>query len=103
MTAAAGSPPPAIRVGDELAGRYEDLRRHMLAGGGSRPRLGLTVLLREGLAAWITICATPAPAMAPGRDPSAGAALQLADDGHADLVHVLAAMALHRFDRRGAP
>ncbi|MBI3458153.1 MAG: hypothetical protein HY002_20455 [Candidatus Rokubacteria bacterium] len=101
MNAFAG--PPPTRVGDELVGRYEDLRRHIIEGVGSRPRLGLTVLLREGLAAWIITCATTATAMAPARDPSDGAALRLADDGHADLVHVLAAMVLHRFDRREAP
>jgi hypothetical protein len=103
VIATGGPPATPTRVGHELVGRYEDLRRHIIAGGGSRPRLGLTVLLREGLVAWITTCATPAPAMEPYRDPSAGAALRLADNGHADLVHVLAAMALHRFDRREAP
>jgi hypothetical protein len=95
--------PPPTPVCHELVGRYEDLRRHILEGVGSRPRLGLPVLLREGLAAWITTCATTATAMPLPRDPSDGAALRLADDGHAALVHVLAALALHRFDRKEAP
>jgi hypothetical protein len=62
------------------------------------------VLVREGLAAWITTCvAATATAVGPIRDPSGGAALRLIDDAHADLVHVLAAMALHRYDRRNVP
>lgn len=90
-------------VSAEMVVRYEDLRRHITDGLGSRPRLGLAVLVREGLAAWITTCATTSTSVAPRPDPSEGAVLRLADDAHADLVHVLAAMALHRLDRREVP
>ena len=85
---------------EEAGGRYEDLRRHIIEGFGSRPRLGLAVLVREGLAAWITTWTTTST----GRDdPSDGAVRRLANDAHGELVHVLAAMALHRIDRRDAP
>jgi len=91
---------PDAAVSAEVAVRYEDLRRHILDGGGSRPRLGLAVLVREGVAAWITTCATVSRAVAPAPDPSDGAVLRLADGVHGDLVHVLAAMALYRLERR---
>jgi hypothetical protein len=82
--------------------RYEDLRRHIIEGFGSQPRLGLVVVVREGLAAWMTVCAPAASAVLPAPEPSAGAAAhRRSDAAHADLVHVLTAMALHRFDRRG--
>lgn len=90
---------PDVAVSAEVAVRYEDLGRHILDGGGSRPRLGLAVLVREGVAAWITTCAMVSYAMAPAPDPSDGAVLRLADGVHGDLVHVLAAMALHRLER----
>ena len=93
--AAATTPAP-----EEIALCYEDLRRHIIEGFGSRPRLGLAVVLREGLAAWMTVCAPAASAVLPAPAPSAGAAHRLSDEAHADLVHVLTAMALHRFDRR---
>jgi hypothetical protein len=85
---------------EEIVVRYEDLRRHIIEGFGSRPRLGLAVLLRDGLAAWMTVCAPVASAVRPAPDPSDGAAHRLSDEAHADLVHVLTAMALHRFDGR---
>ena len=97
MNAAPAWPPPASA---ELVVRYEDLRRHIIEGVGSRPRLGLAVVLREGLAAWMTVCAPAASPVLPAPDPREGAAHRLSDEAHADLVHVLTAMALHRFDRR---
>lgn len=100
----AGPRAPTSALFSEEAGvRYEDLRRHIIEGFGSRPRLGLAVLVREGLAAWITTCATTSTAVALTPDPSDGAVLRLANDAHGAVVHVLAAMALHRIDRRDAP
>ena len=93
-------PAAATPASEEIVVRYEDLRRHIIEAFGSRPRLGLAVVLREGLAAWMTICAPAASAVLPAPDPSDGAAHRLSDEAHADLVHVLTAMALHRFDRR---
>ena len=92
-------PAAATLASAEIVVRYEDLRRHIIEGVGSRPRLGLAVVLREGLAAWMTVCAPAASAVLPAPDPSEGAAHRLSDEAHADLVHVLTAMALHRFDR----
>ena len=93
----------SARFSEEAGGRYEDLRRHIIEGFGSRPRLGLAVLVREGLAAWITTWATTSTAVVSTPDPSDGSVLRLANDAHGDLVHVLATMALHRIDRRDAP
>ncbi len=93
-------PVAATPASEELVVRYEDLRHHIIEGFGSRPRLGLAVVLREGLAAWITTCAPAAQSAVPASDPSDGVAHRLGDEAHADLVHVLTAMALHRFDRR---
>ena len=93
-------PAAATPASEEIIVRYEDLRHHIIEGFGSRPRLGLAVVLREGLAAWMTVCAPTASAALPAPDPSDGAAHRLSDEAHADLVHVLTAMALHRFEGR---
>lgn len=93
-------PAAATPASEEILIRYEDLRRHIIEGFGSRPRLGLAVVLREGLAAWMTVCAPATSPVLPAPDPSDGAAHRLSDEAHADLVHVLTAMALHRFDWR---
>lgn len=86
---------------ETLVARYEELRRRIVDGSGWSSRLGLAVLLREGLAAWITAWATaPGPAVVA---PPLDAACRLADDRHAELVHVLAGMALQRLDRRTVP
>lgn len=71
---------------------YEALRSHALAGssGGGQP--GLIVLLRQGLAAWLTRrLASPRPVPA-----AAGAAVLpfATDEIHAALVRLLAGMAL---------
>ena len=40
----------------DLATHYEQLRRHALMGTSSSTSVGLVVLLRQGLAAWIRAC-----------------------------------------------
>jgi len=71
---------------------YEELRRHMLAVSAGGSPFGMVVLLREGIAAWIERRAncrgaaqsatrlTPRPV--------------LSDKLHAEIVHVLADIAL---------
>jgi hypothetical protein len=74
---------------------YEELRHHMLAGSPGGPHFGLVVLLREGIAAWIERRAT-------GRCPAAPSGTQpvprplLSDELRAEIVHVLAEIALKR-------
>jgi hypothetical protein len=56
-------------------------------------RLGLTVLLRQGLAAWIEQWSkTPVPMPAPSTEPSRS--MRLPDGCNTDIINVLAAMAL---------
>lgn len=102
MTAGGGTATLDL-VSEDTVARYEELRRLTAEGAGSRPRLGLAILVREGLAAWIATCATPRVSLGPSPDPRDGTARRLADDAHAEVVHVLAAMALHRYDRRDLP
>jgi hypothetical protein len=84
-----------------LVTRYEDLRRRIVDGSGWSSRLGLAILRREGLAAWIAAwTSTPGPAAV---DTSPDAALRLPDERHAEVVRVLASMALVRLNRRSAP
>ena len=73
--------------------RYEELRRHVTEQQCLAGRLGLAILLQQGLAAWVEQWSkmhapTPAPRSKISR-PS-----PLPDDTSADVVHVLAAMAL---------
>jgi hypothetical protein len=49
---AAGEPATAAK-GRVLVDRYEELRRQALGGGGHGWRLGLAVLHRQGMVAWI--------------------------------------------------
>jgi hypothetical protein len=71
-----------------LVDRYEELRRQALGGGGHGWRLGLAVVHRQGLVAWIhawddvaPLCPPPSPARVPSTDCS-------------QVVAVLASMAL---------
>ncbi|MBI2323173.1 MAG: hypothetical protein HYU88_14030 [Chloroflexi bacterium] len=81
-----------VRQGDDPVTAYEALRSHVLASsaGGGQP--GLIVLLRQGMAAWLTrrqVSARPAPAA------EGDAARPLAaDEIHAALVRLLAGIAL---------
>ena len=57
---------PARQDGADLACRYEELRRRVLCGEIDGHRLGLSVLLRQGVTAWMrtasSIPTAPAPA-----------------------------------------
>jgi len=70
--------------------RYEELRRHTVERQILVGRLGLAILLREGLAAWVEQWSkVPAPAPTKRFRPS-----PLPDSSSTDLINVLAAMAL---------
>ncbi len=80
---------------DPLTDGYERLRSVVLGGAPDAHRLGLAVLARQGLAAWMTVWSqtpTPATVSATHRSPTA----KPDDPGSADseIVRVLAAMAL---------
>lgn len=58
---------PHAMAGQDFAAHYERLRNQAL-GRGSGARVGLTLLLRQGMAAWMQTgaCVTPPPAGPPG-------------------------------------
>jgi hypothetical protein len=75
---------------EALVDRYEQLRRHALAGDGQGWRLGLALLHRRGVAGWMRAWdGLPTPPPAAGR----GSPVPIAA-GDQPLVGVLAAMAL---------
>lgn len=72
---------------------YETLRGQALQRRLLADRLGLAVLRLQGLAAWVVQWSklpvpTPTPSAEISRPP------ELSDDAHADVINVLAAMAL---------
>jgi len=70
--------------------RYEELRRHTVERQILSGRLGLAILLRQGLAAWVEQWSkVPAPAPTERSSPS-----PLPDSTSTDVINVLAAMAL---------
>lgn len=73
--------------------RYETLRRKALDGEAAGWRLGLAVLVRQGVAAWLRVgqaIPAPPPMRPPGDRPTCGD----------ELVGVLATMALACLDGR---
>jgi hypothetical protein len=71
--------------------RYEELRRHTVERQILAGRLGLAILLRQGLAAWVEQW-SKVPAPAPSTERSRPSPLP--DSTSTDLINVLAAMAL---------
>ena len=72
---------------------YEELRSHMLAGSPGGSHFGMVVLLREGIAAWIERRSTCRGVAAQSATHSAPRPV-LSDELHAEIVHVLADIAL---------
>jgi len=73
--------------------RYEELRRQAVERQILAGRFGLAVLLRHGLAVWVEQWSKmPAPTPAPSAKISRPSPLP--DDTNADVINVLAAMAL---------
>ena len=56
---------PSAMAHQDLANHYEQLRRDALMGTTSSTSVGLVVLLRQGLAAWIRACSCT---LSPERD-----------------------------------
>jgi hypothetical protein len=76
---------------DPVAG-YEQLRARALGGQADGWRLGLSVLQQRGLAAWLRVRQATVAAVYP--PPSASAATPVAGGVQAELVGLLASMAL---------
>ena len=85
----------AVSDGDLSQAAYEELRGLVVAGSACGGRLGLVVLLRQGLAAWFALwligSAPPRTTAQLERPPQAP---RLPGEIHTDLVRVLASMVL---------
>ena len=87
---------PDAKPGDDAAvgtSHYEHLRGRMLAGGAASGGFGLVVLIREGVAAWLAHAAASPVAITKIKDPITVSPI-VSDDIHADVVSVLANMAM---------
>jgi hypothetical protein len=74
---------------------YEELRNHVLSGSSSMNGHSGLVLLRQGVAAWVAQRSVCTASVQPAAVPEPQAAAPLPSDGlHADVVRVLANMAL---------
>jgi len=81
---------------DGSVGEYEDLRGRVLAGSTAGRYFDLQLLIREGIAAWITRCSSRVVPHVPPGDPAprVGIVPMVFDELHAYLVRGLASMAL---------
>jgi hypothetical protein len=89
-----------------LTAQYEALRAQALSGSAAiATPLGLAVLLRRGLAAWLVVCIELVPAVpTPDRlRPAGGPSPSVMPMGvHPEAVRVLASMALAACQRGGS-
>jgi len=74
---------------------YEQMRTGVLGGLTAGRPAGLALVLREGLASWLARGAVGPAALESAADPDRGATPPpISDEVHAELVRVLAGMAL---------
>ena len=85
---------PAATTGDTVVAAYEDLRRRGLAGVPFGGHVGLVVLLREGIVAWMTRGSAGAASVEAAHAERRGAAPLVPSEIHAAMVRVLVSMAL---------
>lgn len=90
-TTVSGESSTGASAGKDLAGRYEQMRGHVL--GGSGRDAGLSVFLRQGMRAWMEAGAGSPPAEL-AADPIRSGAAALPPQARADVVLVMAAMIL---------
>jgi hypothetical protein len=92
MTSSSSALPPSR---DSVAA-YEDLRGCVLTGSTAGKHFDLQLLIREGIAAWMTRCPSCAVPHVPPANPVLGVATAplVFDEIHAGLVRGLASMAL---------
>ena len=88
---------------DPFGAAYEGLRRSVLGAAPVGGPVGLVLLLREGLTAWMAAVAPGAAAVEPPGHPERGAAAARVSDAiHAAVVRVLACMALSGLKEKSA-
>ena len=78
--------------GSDVVDGYEQLRARVLGGDADGWRLGLGVVQQRGVAAWLRVRQAAVPTVAP--PPPTRAASRLAGGVEAELVGLLASMAL---------
>ena len=81
-------------TGDTVVGAYEDLRRRVLAGAPISGPVGLVLLRREGLVAWMTRGAAGGAPVEAADTARRGAAPLVSNEIHIAVVRVLVSMAL---------
>jgi len=87
-------PRSAADGGDSHVAAYEELRRQALMGSYTYSNIGLTLLLREGVAAWMTHRSNfAAPAVRP-QERLVPTLAPISDETQTSLVRTLASMAL---------
>jgi hypothetical protein len=90
----ASEPEDAGRGDAALTAQYEQLRQIALAGHAEGWRHGLGVLAARGVTGWMNACRALAPQPAPPVRPTRAARSDPLAEGAAELVAVMAAMAL---------
>jgi hypothetical protein len=85
---------PQAMADQDFAAHYEQLRNQAL-GAGSGARVGLTLLLRQGMAAWMQTgaCVTPPPAG--GAAPPGNTCSPLPDQVRSQVAVILASIVLY--------
>lgn len=101
-----GPPSATSSNRDTSVASYEELRLRVLAGSSCGGHVGLVVLVREGVAAWL---ARPLASRSPIQSTTLGggggggaAAVAMSDDFHASVIHVLANIAVARREEMNA-
>ena len=82
---------------------YESLRRSALNGGSGPRELGLALLMRQGMAAWIRAWSACASVPRPTRSPIGGESLTLPEGVRGDVTQLLVTMALGASRREARP
>ena len=95
--------PAALTGHDPFGAAYEALRRSVLGDAPFGGHVGLVLLLREGLTAWMAQAAPGAAPVEPTAPPErCAAAARVSDAIHAAVVHVLVSMALGGLKEKSA-
>lgn len=99
-------PPSSATSGgrDTSVASYEELRLRVLTGSSCGGHVGLVVLVREGVTAWLARPIAPRSPIqsATTIDGGCSAAGTVSDDFHAGVIHVLANIAVARREEMNA-
>ena len=80
-----------------LKDRYEELRQHVVGKAAVRRGFGLVLFLREGMAAWMHLCAEAASISQPLLKSDTSASPALFGDIRAEAAGILVTMALQGY------